>query len=101
MPKINKNTDLKPLEEFFLKEGKHTLTFLPPFPFPIPKEGTPIGSFHNYCNWIPVTKASRFNVECNPNIKCPICEMLKKQEEKKLHDRIKERISKLWNHLIH
>ena len=94
MAKINKNTHYpKHLKKFILEKGEHTLTFLPTLP--IPKEGTKIGSFHNYCDWIPVTKATQFSVECKPNLKCPICEMLKpKTRWQKIKEKIKSLFSK-------
>lgn len=94
MATINKNTDLKPLKEYFL--GKGTIEFLPLKPFDIPKKGTAIGDFPIHWHK-PGTRI--FSVECKnameyTEIVCPICEMLKPKTK---WQRIKSWLSKLWN----
>ena len=89
MPKINKNTDLKPFKKFCL--GKGTIEFLP---FDLLKDGTPIGDLSSH--WIKLQPVHSFHVECNPDVKCPICEMLK---PKTRWQKLKIRISKLWKRL--
>ena len=91
MPKINKNTDLKPLNEYFI--GKGTMEIIPLPYLDIPKDGTELGDLpiHWYKKH---TKSSLvLNVECNPEGICPICEMLK---PKTRWQKLKTRISKLW-----
>lgn len=97
MPKINKNTDLKPLKEYFIGKGELELRIFPLSDFKIPKEGCPVGSNLEIYHWIPLHKATPFNVECRPDPKCPICEMLK---PKTRWQKLKIRISKLWKLLF-
>ncbi|MDP8268213.1 MAG: hypothetical protein P9L97_05740 [Candidatus Tenebribacter davisii] len=65
-----KDTDMKFFKDYFI--GKGTIEIFP-INMEIPKKGVSIGHYH----WRGKYPKNTFNVECNPEGICPICEMLK------------------------
>lgn len=94
MAKLNKNKNHTELKKYFLGKGTVEICLLPKLG-DIPKEGFPIGNFELMSHWIPLNKAASFsfNVECSPDPKCPICEILKPKTK---WQRIKEKVKRLW-----